>query len=133
MAKYPGRNGVVYISTTGSGNASLMIGLTEWSLNRATDKIEVTAFADTNKTYVQGLPDVSGSFRGFWDNTDTKLFTAAASTDGCKIYLYPSSNATGSYHYGPAWLDASMTTNVNGAVEISSDFVANGSWGAIGI
>jgi hypothetical protein len=133
MAKYAGRKGVVYISTTGSGNASIMAGLTEWSINRATDKIEVTSFGESNKTYVQGLPDVSGSFNGFWDHADTKLFTAAGSTDGCKIYLYPSSDNTGAYHYGPAWLDASMTTNVNGAVEITSDFVANGSWSSVGI
>lgn len=133
MAKYAGRKGVVYISTTGSGSASLVAGLTEWSINRATDKIEVTSFGESNKTYVQGLPDLTGSFTGFWDSSDTKIFTAAGSADGCKIYLYPSSDNAAAYHYGPAWLDASMTTNVNGAVEVSSNFVANGSWGNSGL
>lgn len=128
MAKYAGRKGVVYISTTGSGNAS-SINLTEWSLNKATDKIDVTSFGDANKTYVQGLPDVSGSFRGFWDHSDTKLFDAAASADGCKLYLYMSSDAAGLYFYGPAWVDASISQNVSGAVEIQGDFAANGSWG----
>jgi hypothetical protein len=129
MAKYAGRKGVVYLSTTGSGSASA-INLTEWSLNKTTDKIDVTSFGDGNKTYVQGLPDNTGSFKGFWDHADTKLFTAAESTDGVKLYLYMSSDASGLYFYGPAWVDANISVGVNGAVEISGSFVANGTWGS---
>ena len=130
MAKYHGRKGVVYLSTTGSGNAS-SITLTEWSLTRATDKVDVTSFGDSNKTYVQGLPDLQGSFSGFWDHSDTKLFTAAESSDGVKLYLYMSSDAPGLYFYGPAWLDASISVGVSAAVAISGTFVANGSWGKV--
>lgn len=129
MAVYPGRNALVYLSTTGSGNATSVIKLNQWTLNRTTDKIETTSFGDANKTYVQGLPDLQGTFTGFWDDGESKPFTAAASTDGCKIYLYPSSNAIGKYWYGPAWLDVSMDTAVSSAVTISGSFAANGSWG----
>lgn len=128
MAKYHGRKGVVYISTSASGNAS-SIQLTEWSLNMATDKVEVTSFGDGNKTYVQGLKDLQGSLSGFWDSADTKMFDAANSTDGIKMYLYPSSDASGLYFYGPAWLDASISVGVSAAVAITGSFVANGTWG----
>lgn len=128
MAKYHGRKGVVYISTSGSGEAS-SISLTEWSLNKASDRVDVTSFGDTNKTYVQGLQDLQGSFSGFWDHADTKLFTAADSSDGIKMYLYPSSDASGIYFYGPAWLDASISVSVSGAVSITGTFAANGAWG----
>jgi hypothetical protein len=128
MAVYPGRNAVVYLSTTASGTASNVLHLNKWSLNRQTDKIEVTSFGDTNKTYVQGLPDLKGSFEGFWDDTETKPFTAAASSDGCKIYLYPSSNITTKYLYGTAWLDCSIDTSVSGAVTLKGDFAAASSW-----
>ena len=133
MAVYAGRKGVVYLSTTGSGAAVNVIKLNAWTINKTTDKIEVTAFGDANKTYVQGLPDVQGTISGSWDDTETKPFTAAASADGCKLYLYPSSDKTTSYHYGPAWLDMSMEVSVSGAVTISGAFAANGSWGAIAI
>ena len=129
MAVYAGRKGVVYLSTSGSGNATSVLKLTKWSLDQSTDKIEVTAFGDANKTYVQGLKDVKGSFSGFWDDTETKPFTAADSTDGCKMYLYPSSDAPTKYWYGPAWLDVSIDTGVADAVSISGNFAANGSWG----
>jgi hypothetical protein len=129
MARYAGRKGLVYVSTTGSGTAIALASLSSWSINRSTDKLDVTSFLDLNKTYVQGLPDLKGSFSGFWDDTESRIFTAAASSDAIKMYLYPSQDALTKYAYGLAWLDASMDCSVNEAVKISGDFVAGGSWG----
>jgi len=131
MSVYAGRKGVVYMSTTGSGAATNVIKLNHWTLNQTTDKIDVTSFGDANKTYVQGLKDVQGTIAGFFDDTETKPFTAADSADGCKLYLYPSSDAPTKYWYGPAWLDASIDTSVSGAITLSASFAANGSWGRL--
>lgn len=128
MAAYAGKKGVVYLSTTGTGAATNVIKLKAWSVDQTTDKIEVTSFGDTNKAYVQGLPDIKGSFSGFFDDTESKLTTAAASSDGCKIYLYPSSDAPTKYKCGPAWIDQSIAVDNTGAVTITGNFVANGSW-----
>lgn len=106
-----------------------MLKLSAWSLNMSTDKAETTAFGDTNKTWVQGLPNREGSISGFWDDTEADLWTGADSTDGIKLYLYPSSDAATKYFYGPAWLDMSIEVAVNGAITVSGDFVANGAWG----
>ena len=62
-------------------------------------------------------------------DTETKLFTASTSTDGCKLYLYLSSAATTKYAYGPAWLSVSVDTGVGDAATVSANFSANGSWG----
>lgn len=129
MARYSGRKGVVYISTTGSGTAIAAVGMRSWTLNSPTDKIEVTAFGDANKRYVQGLPDATGDLAGWWDDTSDDLYDASRSTDGVKLYLYPSSDAPSKYWYGPAWVDFSITTANDGAVEVSASFVANGAWG----
>lgn len=128
MAAYPGRKGVIYMSTTAAGAATNVVQMNAWTLNRQTDKIEITSFGDTNKTYVQGLPDVQGTFSGFWNDTETKPFTGAASSDGVKIYLYPSSDITTKYAYGTAWLDCNIENGVNGAVTISASFAAASSW-----
>jgi hypothetical protein len=119
----------VYLSTTGAGTASAVLKVTEWTLDQSTDKYDVTSFGDANKTYVQGLKDVKGTFKGFFDDTETKIFTGADSADGVKLYLYPSSDASGKYWYGPAWLDASISVSVSGVVSISGSYAANGSWG----
>ena len=131
MAKYHGRKGVVYMSTTGGGTAVSVVGLKSWSLNMPTDKVEVTAFGDTNKTYVQGLPDATGDIAGWWDDTSDAMYDGSQSSNGVKLYLYPSSDATTKYWYGPAWVDFSITVDVGGAVEVSASFSANGSWGQL--
>ena len=128
MARYHGKSGVVYVSTTGTGTATNVASLSAWTLDLDTDLVETTSFQDSNKTYVQGLRNVQGTLSGFWDDTETKLFTASTSADGCKLYLYPSSNAAGKYAYGPAWLSVSLDTGVGDAVTVSANFSANGSW-----
>lgn len=129
MARYHGRKGRLYLSTTGTGVAIPVASLSSWSLDYSTDKEEVTAFGDANKTYVQGLPDVSVEFSGFYDDTDSTVKTASASADGSKAYLYISTDAATKYAYGPAWVDFSVEVAVDGAVTISGSLAANGSWG----
>ena len=129
MAKYHGQNARIYMSTSGSGTAASVGGLSSWSLDMPTDRVEVTAFEDANKTYVQGKKDLSGEFSGFWDDTDDALFDAAESTTAVKCYLYPSADAPSKYFYGTAWVDASIETGVDAAVAISGSFQAAGSWG----
>jgi hypothetical protein len=114
---------------TGSTAITQVIGLTNWSLNMESDKVDVTAFGDSNKQYVLGIRDVKGSFNGFWDTTENKPFVASANDNGTFIYLYPDSNIATSYWYGPAWLDVTIETDVNGSVDISCNFVARGNWG----
>lgn len=129
MARYAGRNGVIYLSSTGSGTAAAILGGVSWSLDMSTDKLETTAFGDANKTYVQGLRDLQLQFEARYDDTETKIFAAAQSTDGCKVYLYPASTAPSKYAYGTAWLDASLAVDVNGVVTISGKGAAASSWG----
>lgn len=131
MSAYSGRKGMVYLSTTGSGGVTLCLKVSEWTLDQSTDMYEVTAFGDANKTYVSGLKDVKGTFKAFYDDTETKPFVAADSADGCKVYLYPSSDALGRYWYGPAWLNVSIDCPVSGAVSLTANFSANGAWGRL--
>lgn len=129
MSRHAGRTGVVYIAIEGvTGVATATIGLNAWTINRDTDKFDVTAFGDANKTYVQGLPDVQGTISGTWDDTETKPFGGAASTTTVKLYLYPDSTVPTKYAYGTAWLDCSIATPVSGPVTISAKFAAAGSW-----
>lgn len=130
MARAHGKNAAVYVSPTGTGTAVPLSGSSKWTLDRSTDTVPVTAFGDANKTYVQGLPDIKGTISAFWDSASDPLYVAGASTDGTKLYLYPDRvNTPTVYDYGPAWINSSLDVDVNGAVSMSADFVANGSWG----
>lgn len=129
MARYSGKNGVIYISTTASGTAASLTAGSSWTLNMPTDKHEVTAFGDSNKTYVVGHKDVSGSIEAWFDDTSDTLYDAAASGEAVKMYLYPSSLVPTKYFYGTAFPDFSLAVGVGDGIGISGDFVAAGSWG----
>lgn len=126
---YHGKTGVVYLSTSGATDATMVVQLTEWTLDRSTDTVEVTSFGDTNKTFVQGLPNLQGTISGFFDSGTDQLFDAAESSTAVKMYLYPSSLAPSIYFHGTAWVSASMSVGVNSAVSINGSFVAASSWG----
>lgn len=128
MAVYAGRKGLMYLSTTGGGTAVSVIKISEWTLDMSTDMIEVTAFQDANKTYVQGLKDIKFTYKGFWDDTETKPFVAADSSTAVSVYLYPSSDAPAKYWYGTAWMNVSISNPVNGATAISGSGAAAGTW-----
>ena len=129
MARYHGRRGRLFLSTSGATAAVSVASLTNWSIDMDTDREEVTAFGDNNKVYVQGLKDISGSFAGFWDDTDSTIFTAQDSATAPKMYLYPDfTNAPTKYWYGTAWVSASVETEVGGAVKVSGSFAAASDW-----
>lgn len=119
MARYSGRKGAVYMSTSADTAAIPVVSLTSWSIDRSTEKLDTTAFGDTSKVYVQGLPDAQFQFEGFWDDTDTTPYTASTSAGAVKLYLYPSLDAPSKYFYGTAWVDFSVNTSVNDAVKVS--------------
>jgi hypothetical protein len=128
MSRYHGKAGVVYMSATGTGTAVNVASLSEWTLNMNTDRVDVTSFGDANKVTVQGLRDIQGTLTGFWEDSQDAMFDGSESADGVKMYLYPASTAPTVYFYGPAWVDASINVAVTGAVGLTCNFTANGSW-----
>lgn len=134
--RHAGRRGRVSISGPGSpaGSPNSVAALTSWSLDRTTDKIDVTGFGDNNKQYVQGLPDVKGALAGNWEDADTQLWAAANSETPVFLELYPDVvNSPGSYFSGPAYVDFSINCDSAGAVKISGNWVAAGDWTGTGI
>jgi hypothetical protein len=124
MARIHGRNGRLYGSLTSGGSAEPVTFLNNWSINFATDNVDVTSFGDTGKVYVAGLPDASGSYSGFYDDETVQFYTAATDGVARKFYLYPSTLSTSKYWFGTAIFDFNVQGGVDGAVAVS------GSWSA---
>lgn len=130
MAKYHGKGGVVYMSASAAGAAISVARLTEWSLSTAAETDDVTAFADENKWYVQGIADCVAQISGIWDDTDDALWDNSESTTGVNVYLYPSNLVLTKYWYGPAWFSVNdITVPVGGGVRATGTISANGPWG----
>jgi hypothetical protein len=103
--------------------------LSEWTLNMSRDKVDVTAFGDTNKQSVIGLPDFSGTFAGFWNAaTSPTIFDAILGTTAVGLKLVPDSAAATNFFSGLAYLDGSISVPATGAATISGTFSAAGNW-----
>jgi hypothetical protein len=116
MARFHGRFSRVYMNLTSGGTAEPIAFTRSWSLNQTTDKVDVTALGDTNHIYVAGLPDASGEFAFWYDDTTVQTYTAAADGIARKFYLYPISS-TSQYFWGTILPDFSVSGAVDGGVE----------------
>jgi len=128
MARYHGRGGVVYLGTAGGAVPSTVATLSSWTIDMSADKADVTGFQDTNKIYVQGLPDMVGTVSGFWDDTDDNLYDASRATGPVSMYLYPTSQAAAKMWSGTAWIDMSIECPVDGPITMSGNWAAASSW-----
>ncbi len=124
MARIAGRNGRLYMNLTSGGTAEPVTFLNNWSLNFATEKIDVTAFGDSSMIYVSGLPDARGTYAGFYDDATVQMYTAATDGVARKFYLYPSTTNNAQYWFGTGIFDTNIDASVDGAVAISGSFAA---------
>jgi hypothetical protein len=120
-----GRFGRVYLGVTNGAAASPLPFVASWSLDASTPKIDVTSMGDTNVVNVAGLPSQSGSFGGFMDDTIATTYQAALDGLDRAFYLYPNLNVATTYFFGRVFVDASFSSAVDGAVEMSSDWAAS--------
>ncbi len=124
-ARFHGRNARLYVALAAGGSASQVAYLDKIDMQNSTDKPEVTAFGDANKTYVAGLPDDKGSFSGAADIAGADLYTAARDGIARKTYIYPDiTNAPGTYWFTTAFFDFSTSLAVSDAGKISGNWVA---------
>lgn len=127
-----GRKGRLYVGIgSATSDATPVANLRSFSIDFSTDDVEVTCFGDTNKVYVSGLPDCSGSFAGFYDTASAQLYTAATDGEARRFYLYPTT-ANATYFFGTAIFDFSMETAVDDSAKISGNFKAASSVTKVG-
>jgi len=124
-----GSKGQVMMDPTGADLTVAVGSLNSWTLDMARDKVDVTAFGDPNKQYVQGLMDIKGTIGGWWDSAISgDLFDVAQGDTAAKLKLVPSTLEPTFFWSGLAYLDASINVSATGAVAITSNFVAAGPW-----
>jgi hypothetical protein len=125
VSRRHGRNAQVYIGVTNGAAASPCAFQASWSINMVTDKQDVTAFGDSNKTYVAGLPDSSGDFSGFMDDATSQTYIAAVDGLARNFYLYPdTTNDPNVYWFGTILPDFSADGAIGGPVNFKASWNA---------
>lgn len=134
MGRLAGRRGRVYMGiASDTAVAEPLPFQASYSVNFTTEKIDVTAMGDENMVYVAGLPDASGEFGGFFDDTTAQTYTAAVDGLPRKFYLYPDPVSKPLlYFFGTILPDMNLSSTVSGAVEMSASWAAGSSVKKVG-
>jgi hypothetical protein len=133
MARRHGRNSRIYLGLTSAGTAEPIMFQAKWTIDFSVDFPEVTAFGDTNKVRVAGLPDAKGTFTGFYDDVTVETYTAATDGVARKWYLYPDIvNDPAQYWFGTIFADFHVDGDVAGSLATSANWVAASSITKVG-
>src|SRR5215471_13620360 len=112
-----GSKGQMLMDPTGGATAVAVADINSWTLNLARDTADVTAFQDTNKQYVTGLPDIKGTYGGWYNSVSYQvIFDAALGNIAVMLKLEPSSLDATNFFTGLAYIDAAINVPANGAV-----------------
>ncbi|GAC1373709.1 MAG: hypothetical protein NVSMB4_00540 [Acidimicrobiales bacterium] len=124
MARLHGRAGRLYIDIAGGGSPTPIAFLSKWTADFAVPALDVTAMGDSNVVKVAGLPDVKGTYNGFYDDASSQLYLAAQDGKARGFYLYPNTTTNAQYWYGLGLFDFSVGGGAEEAI------IVNGSWNA---
>jgi hypothetical protein len=129
--RHHGKSGQVKADATGGATAVVIPSLDSWDLDLATDTVSVTSYEDTNKTYVQGLPDIKGTFAGNYDDSPQGLvlFDMFTGTVAPFFELIPDRIGAATVKFsGHGWISGKITCPADGKIAVSGSFVAADSW-----
>src|SRR5499427_2219180 len=101
-----GYKGQVMMDPTGGATPVAVANVTKFTLDMPRDLVDVTAFQDLNKQYVQGLQDYKGTINALWDAASLQLINAALGSVAVFLKLIPSTNDATVFFSGKAWLSA---------------------------
>ena len=139
MAILSGRNGRVGYDPSPSGSpteAQQIESINAWTGEFSTEYEDVSCFGNSNRVYIPGLRDGSGTVAGFWNSSDRTLWNASLATTPGKLVLVPNISdttpASGSPHDAPsftglAYIDFSIDCSL-AAPKMTGNWKAAANW-----
>lgn len=126
-----GKNGRIQMDAAGGSSVVTLGDLDAWTLDMSTDRTDATAFGDTNKHKVSGLPDFSGSIGGFWNalaSSSPAYFAAVLAGIAVTLRLIPNTADPTVYFQGLSNIDGGINVSAKGAITTSGKWDAAGNW-----
>lgn len=126
-----GKNGRIQMDPAGGAALVTLADMDSWSLDMSTDRVDVTAFSDTNKRRVSGLPDFTGDIGGFWNavaSSSPVYFAAVLAGTPVTLRLIPNILDPTTYFQGLANVDGGVNVSKSGAITTKGKWDAAGNW-----
>ena len=111
-----------------------ILNVTSFTLEEVTETIDVTSMGDGNRVVLPTFVGFSGSFDGYWDQTDASLGHTAVlepiirAGETISFEFYPAGDGVGNMYYSGSAIVASVSrsSSYDGAVEYSVSFEGTG-------
>lgn len=118
MAKIHGKSGAVYLG------ANEVLEVKSWSYDETVETADATAMGDTEKSYLAGVKDGSGSVTCLWDPDDTTGQNALTTGSSVALNLYPEGEGAGGVELAGTVIvtGRSPSGDLGAVVEISFTF-----------
>lgn len=126
-----GKTGQIQMDPAGGSTLVTIADANNWSLDMSTDRVDVTAFGDTNKRRVTGLPDFQGSLGLWWNAVATSspvYFAAVLAGTPVTLRLIPNTLDPTVYFQGLANVDGGIDVSATGAIGSKGKWDAAGNW-----
>lgn len=126
-----GKNGQVLMDETGGSpyTPTILADVDAFTLDLSKDRAEVSAFSDTNKQRVTGLPDFSGTIGFLWNSASSpRFFGVVLGETPAFLRLVPSRLESAFNFEGLANLDGSINVNAKGEVRGTGKWDAASNW-----
>lgn len=124
-----GSKGDVLMDPTGGATTVHVASLNGWTADFSREAVDVTAFLDTTKVFIQGTQTAQGTLKGWWEAVGSKvLFDAAFGDVAVMLELVPSTLDATTMFTGPANLSMSIEVAVDGAVTVNGTWTGAGPW-----
>jgi hypothetical protein len=131
--RFHARDGLLYVGALTGSTATLATFISSFTLDAKADRVDVTAFGDTNRQYVQGYGDAQGTFEGFRESGAVQIFKAAEDGEDRAVYFYEDRGTMTSYWFFRAFFDVSGNWSVSDAAKVSGSWAANSTVSRSGI
>lgn len=119
-----GRNGIIYMGILSGSAASPIAFQSDYTINYTVAKVDVTAMGDPNLIYVAGLPDASGDFNGWYDDSSSQSFLSALDGQPRNFYLYPNKLTPQYYFFGQVYPDFAAAGGVSAGISTKATWNA---------
>ena len=122
MATHAGSEGKVFIGS------SQVAEIKSWSLEVSSDTVDASIIGTQWRKNQATIKSWSGSFDGFWDETDTNGQGALSAGGVVTLNLYPEGDDSGDTYWSGDAIITSISYNASfdGLVEASFSFTGNG-------
>lgn len=119
---------MIYLALLPGQAAQPLAFMSDWDISFTPDYADTTLLGSTNHVYTALLDQVSGDFKGFFDDATIQSYKAVMDGQPRNFYLYPDTfDDPSEYYYGSIIIGQfEVSSGIAAAASVQSTWMLNG-------